>query len=120
VKKEKSSSSSSSSKGPEAPKSSSSAVKVKKEVKPEIKTEAKKKAKSNGSSSSSSSSSGGGSNGEGKLKELSKQERLDQAMKAYKWWEHPDLPDGQVTMEPLSYAHIIRQWDAQKVHGRVL
>lgn len=57
----------------------------------------KKEAKTNGSSSSSSSS-GGGSNGEGKMKELSKQERLDQAMKAYKWWEHPDLPDGQVTI----------------------
>ena len=31
----------------------------------------------------------------GKLKELTKQELLDQAMKAYKWWEHPDLPEGQ-------------------------
>jgi DNA topoisomerase-1 len=31
----------------------------------------------------------------GKLKELTKQEQLDQAMKAYKWWEHPDLPEGQ-------------------------
>jgi len=31
----------------------------------------------------------------GKLKELTKAERLDQAMKAYKWWEHEDLPAGK-------------------------
>ena len=75
-------------------------------IEEEVATKKKKKAASS-STSSSSVMSGNKKKGApakvkkepskpiGKLKELTKQELLDQAMKAYKWWEHPDLPEGQ-------------------------
>jgi DNA topoisomerase-1 len=93
-------------------------VKKEKPAPVKMKTEVKKKKSASSSSSSSSSSSRSSSSSSssssskksssssskskkmpakptGKLKELTKQELLDQAMKAYKWWEHPDLPEGQ-------------------------
>lgn len=93
---------------------------AKKKPRVELEAEPKKRASSSSSSSSSSSkaaaaakkrkpssngSSGGGRAGGGgrvksepgsarQFKELKKMEKLEQAMKSFKWWEHEDLPQG--------------------------
>ena len=62
------------------------------------KTKAKAKAKKSDSKSKpkskSSSSSSSTSNGPLKLKQLSTLERLEEARKAFKWWEAESLPEG--------------------------
>lgn len=56
---------------------------------------AARKRKSDGSSSGDGSSGGGRRvKGEAKPKELKKMEKLEIAMKSFKWWEHEDLPAG--------------------------
>ena len=54
----------------------------------------KKKAKTSSSSSSSSSSPANDKQPMKKNKKLTKLERLEEARKAFKWWEAPELPNG--------------------------
>ena len=54
----------------------------------------KKKKKAKSSSSSSSSSPAADKQPLKKSKKLTKLERLEEARKAFKWWEAPELPNG--------------------------
>ena len=79
---------------PKAQKAAAKKATSKSKSKVDKKKKSKKKENESKKSSSTSSSVQNGEGKERKPKQLRKYERLEEARKAYKWWEAPDLPDG--------------------------
>jgi len=75
----------------------------------------KKKTKSKSKSSSSAKDSGKDSTGPEKLKKMSKLDRLEEARKAFKWWEVKDLPPG-INWRKLEHPGVLFA-PAYKPHG---